>query len=64
MSRTVPDAVRRRGGIRVEELRLFGGLKSVEVGSGAGAGVLGWAGVPVDVRCVDCSAYCLQEHFS
>lgn len=32
--------------MRVEELRLLGGLKSAVFGSGAGGGVVGWAGVP------------------
>lgn len=44
MSRTIPDAVRRRGGISAEELRLLVGLKSSvgEVESvGADAGVPG-----------------------
>lgn len=32
--------------MRVEELRLLGGLKSAVFESDAGAGVVGWAGAP------------------
>lgn len=47
MSRTIPEAVLRRGGIRAEEFLLFVGLNSSSPESVTGV-VVGWDGVPGD----------------
>lgn len=53
MSRTIPEAVRRRGGISAEEFLLFGGLNSsVSASSVVGAEVGGCAGVPGEFQYV------------